>query len=166
MMGYKWNNDRILLSSLTKACKIKNDILKLRMPIHKNLLEMILFEIQRLFRRKKQPFLEVMYKALFILGYYSLMRIGELTSSPHVVKAKDVHMAKNKQKLLQEPKQEKVATKRQQDPMFNFFIRRKQQDEHDKFRWFKSSHRTEDARRVIDKQQGRFLLPRIQHRTR
>ena len=47
-----------------------------------------------------QPFLECMYKALFSLGYYGLMCMGELTCSQHVVKACNVHIAKNKDKLL------------------------------------------------------------------
>ena len=34
------------------------------------------------------------------MGYYGLMRVGELTLSPHTVKAKDVHLARNKEKLL------------------------------------------------------------------
>ena len=38
--------------------------------------------------------------ALFALGYYGLMRVGELTYSTHVVKAANVHMATNKDKLL------------------------------------------------------------------
>ena len=42
--------------------------------------------------------------AIFILGYYGLMRIGELTISnkneAHTLKAKNVHMATNKDKLL------------------------------------------------------------------
>ena len=41
-----------------------------------------------------------MYKAVFALGYYGLMHIGELTLSPHAVKAKDIHLAGNKDKIL------------------------------------------------------------------
>ena len=40
-----------------------------------------------------------MYKALFCLAYYGLFRVRELTKSPHVVKAKNVHIAKNKDKI-------------------------------------------------------------------
>ena len=71
-----------------------------RLPIQCGLLELLLFEIERLYYKQPQPFLEAMYKALFALGYYGMMRVGELTLSEHVLKAKDVHMATNKEKLL------------------------------------------------------------------
>ena len=41
-----------------------------------------------------------MYQLLFALGYYGLMRVGELTNSQHVVKAANVHSAMNKNKIL------------------------------------------------------------------
>ena len=44
--------------------------------------------------------MEVLYKAIFALGYYGLLRVGELTDSPHVIKARDVHLALNKEKIL------------------------------------------------------------------
>ena len=68
------------------------------LPIQLGLLELILFEIQRRF--SAQPYLQIMYKALFALGYYGLMRVGELTESPHAVKAANIHMATNKKKIL------------------------------------------------------------------
>ena len=98
--GYKWKDDEVLLSSLVRACKLKNDIMKIRLPIHCSLLEMILFEVQRFYKKKMQPYLETLYKAIFALGYYGLMRVGELTASPHVLKARDVHIGENKDKIL------------------------------------------------------------------
>ena len=98
--GYEWKDNEIFLSSLVRACKLKNDIVRTRLPIHNGLLEMLLFEIRRIYRRKCQPYLEKLYSVIFALGYYGLMRVGELTQSPHVVKAKDVHLATNKEKLL------------------------------------------------------------------
>ena len=41
-----------------------------------------------------------MYKALFALGYYGLLRVGELTKSLHTIKACDVHLGMNKDKIL------------------------------------------------------------------
>ena len=61
---------------------------------------MILFELERKFRINNQVYLEILYKAIFILSYYGMMRIGEVTLSPHVLKACNVHMVKNKDKLL------------------------------------------------------------------
>ena len=97
--GYIWDENCILLSALTKACRRINDRVRTRLPIQYRLLEMIIFEVQRLFA-ETQPYLEILYKTIFILAYYGLFRIGELTWSNHCVKAKDIHLARNKDKLL------------------------------------------------------------------
>ena len=97
---YKWDDNLVLVRSLAKACKIVNDAVRTRLPIHCGLLKMILFEVQRVFTQSNQWYLEIMYKTMFILSYYGMMRVGEITMSPHILKAKDVHMALNKDKLL------------------------------------------------------------------
>ena len=97
-VNVKLNEDQILLGTITRACKLSNDVIAARFPIHIQLLEMILFEIERQF--DQQHYLKITYQALFALAYYGLFRIGELTQSSHVVKAKDIHMATNKHKLL------------------------------------------------------------------
>ena len=61
---------------------------------------MILFELERHFVSQSQYYLEWLYKAIFIISYYGMMRVGEITLSPHVFKAKHVHLATNKDKLL------------------------------------------------------------------
>ena len=98
--GYAWDDQKVLLGSLTKACKLINDKVHTRLPIQCSLLEMILFEVHRVFDQRGQPYLQTMYKALFALSYYGMMRVSEVTLSDHVVKAKDVHSALNKDKLL------------------------------------------------------------------
>ena len=98
--NYQWQDDKVLLGSLTRACKLINDRVRTRLPIQCGLLELILFEIQRIFTYGYQSYLESLYKAMFALGYYGLMRVGELTFSQHVVKARNVHIADNKDKLL------------------------------------------------------------------
>ena len=40
-----------------------------------------------------------MYKALFALAYYGLMRVAEISHSDHVIKAKDIYIATNKKKI-------------------------------------------------------------------
>ena len=98
---YPWDDNKVLLTSLTHACKLVNDKVRTRLPIQWGLLELILFEIQCKFMQyDSQPYLCILYQAMFALGYYGLMRIGELTLSPHTVKAKNVHLAHNKDKLL------------------------------------------------------------------
>ena len=89
---------RIVLGSLVCACKLKNDCIKTRLPLSSDLLEIILFEWERFYN--KQRYLEVLYKAMFLLGFYGLLRIGEMTASPHVVKAANVHIGLNKNKIL------------------------------------------------------------------
>ena len=86
------------LHTLTSTCKKLHDVIYIRFPIHKNLLEMILFDLERMF--SDQPYLEYMFKAFFILSYYDLFRPGELASGPHSVLASNVHIAKNKQKMM------------------------------------------------------------------
>ena len=44
--GYKWIDEKILLSSLTRACKLVNDHVRMRFPIQCGLLEIILFEFE------------------------------------------------------------------------------------------------------------------------
>ena len=101
---YPWNNNLILLDSLTKACRIINDKVYHRFPIHKGLLEQLLFECEQEFNG--QPFLETLYKAVLLMGYYGLMRAGEIGAEKgdfcmnHTLKAKNVHIGQNKPKLL------------------------------------------------------------------
>ena len=96
--GYDWNGGLLLLNSLVKSCKLKNDTMKIRLPIGKGLLELLMFELHRKF--ENQPYLELMYKAIFLVCYYGLMRIGEVAESAHSVKAVDVHRGTNKDKLI------------------------------------------------------------------
>ena len=100
--GYQWNDNKILLGSLTRACRLINDRVHTRLPIRISLLELLLFEVQRHFIAESQLYLERMYKALFVMGYYGMMRVGELTwmCSGHAVKACNVHAAMNKNKLM------------------------------------------------------------------
>ena len=96
--GYPWRDERILLSSIVRACKISNDVYKTRLPIQLPLLEVLLFELER--ELAQQPFLLCLYQALFVLVYYGLMRVGEVANSNHTVKAKDIHVGCNKNKIL------------------------------------------------------------------
>ena len=98
--GYPWSDDDILLNTITRSCKLKNDVLKTRLPIRKNLLEVILYQLQRKFSKSNQPYLEIMYITAFLLFYYGMLRVGELANSQHAIKAKDIHSGKRKNKIL------------------------------------------------------------------
>ena len=86
------NEDRFLLCSLTSAGKLVNDKVRTRLPIQKGLLLLILFH--------KQPYLDIMYCALFSTTYFGLFRVSEVTSGSHPIKACDVHVGKNKNKMM------------------------------------------------------------------
>ena len=96
--GYIWNDQKLLLSALVRSCRPENDCVKVRLPIQKRLLEMLLFELGRKF--DTQPYLEIMYKALFCLSYYGMLRVGEATLGDHTLKACNIHVGGNKDKLL------------------------------------------------------------------
>ena len=95
---YKWDDSLVMITSLTQACKLINDRVTIRLPIRKRPLDLILYEIERLY--VKQFYLCTMYKALFSLGYYGMFRIGELRMSEHVVKTANVYRGTNKNKIL------------------------------------------------------------------
>ena len=99
--GYEWDSKLILLNTLTRSCKLKNDCLKVRLPIRRSLLELILLDIENRYNRNSlQPYLTALYQIAFLLAYYGLMRVGELACSPHVIKAKNLHICRRSNKLL------------------------------------------------------------------
>ena len=50
----------------------------------------------------QQPYLEKLYQAMFSTAYFGLFRICEITVTPanHTIAVTDVHVGKNKQKIL------------------------------------------------------------------
>ena len=101
--GYNWDDKKVLLSSLVRSCKLVNDTVKTRLPIQKGLLEMILFELNRKFcgnNNNQQPYLALLYQAIFCLGYYGMLRVGELAAGNHCIKACNIHVGNNKDKIL------------------------------------------------------------------
>ena len=91
--------DRVLLASITRACKIRYDKVNNKLPIKKGVVNIMVNTLND-FYDSPQPYLVVLYQAMILTTYYGLFRIGELTASPHVVKACDVHIATNKKKLM------------------------------------------------------------------
>ena len=99
-INVKLNDDTVLLNSLIRACKLRNDKVRLRLPIQKPMLHMILQATEKYFMDRGQVYLAKLYLALFAMTYFGLFCVGEVTSSDHVVKAGDVQMGTNKRKLL------------------------------------------------------------------
>ena len=89
-----------LITALTKACRLINDKVRARLLIQKELLQLILKQILRMFKETGQVYLMYLYATLIATAYYGLFRVGELTTSPHVVLAKNMHIGQNKHKLL------------------------------------------------------------------
>ena len=98
--GYIWSDSRAILSSLVRGCKLENDRVKIRLPIHKGLMELLLFELERYYSDSPQPYLECLYQTIICLGYYGMLRVGEMTLSDHTIKASNVHVGNNKDKIL------------------------------------------------------------------
>ena len=97
--SYELAEDRYLLNLLTKACKYrKNNFIKIRLPIHKDLLHLVLKEVDKMFLSSSnhQPYLAVLYKTILSTGYYGLFRIEEVTKGTHPVLTRDVHIGQNK----------------------------------------------------------------------
>ena len=67
------------------------------LPIQNGLLEIMLYETER--KYDQQIYLELLWKALFMIGHYGLMRVGELTQGTHTVRAKNIFVNKERQKL-------------------------------------------------------------------
>ena len=96
-------------------------------PIKKGLLELMLFEVERIYLvEQSQPYLIDMYTAFFCLSYYGMMRVGELSDSQHSLKAGDVHVNDNQDGLLvvlyiskthgEESKPQKIRISAVEDP--------------------------------------------------
>ena len=94
----KISEDHFLLSSLTRACKLKNDQVKAHLPIQGDFLALILNEMAKMFDQK--PYLMKMYSAMAIAAYFGMLRIGEIAQSEHAVGVLDVSVATNKKKIM------------------------------------------------------------------
>ena len=93
----KLKEDRALFNSLTRACRLRYDWVSTKLPIKKPLVKQILNVTDIIF--DQQLYLKMLYKSLFVTAYYGLFCIGELTYSEHIVKATDVQVGVNKNKL-------------------------------------------------------------------
>ena len=98
--GIMLNENKFLLSSLTRACRFINDKVKTRLPIHKDMVAVLVRQVEATYMDSDQLYLAALYKAIFSTAYFGLFRIGELASGTHPVMARDVHIGTNKDKLL------------------------------------------------------------------
>ena len=81
----KITDDSCLLGSLIKACKLENDrVCRLRLPIQKDMLYVLLRKTHNYFVKQGQMYLGRLYKAIIATMYFGLFRISEVTKSEHV----------------------------------------------------------------------------------
>ena len=98
----KFSQDEFLLNSLTRACRIHNDVVKTHLPVHKGILSIILKRIHKTYTELNQPYLALMFTTFFSTAYFGLFRVSELAKTPsgHAVYTADVQIASNKNKYL------------------------------------------------------------------
>ena len=90
-----------MLSSITRACKIRYDRIKTKLPIRKGLLRLVLQGIHQFYMDNgNQAYLALLYTTMFATTYYSLLRISEIVMGTHPILANDMHMGMNKKKFL------------------------------------------------------------------
>ena len=96
----KLSEDGFLLSSLIRACKLKNVHVVAQFPIYKGLLRLLIKEVGQFHGECQQVYLETLYKAMFTVAYFGLLRAGEIVQGLHVILTRNVHVATNKKKIL------------------------------------------------------------------
>lgn len=87
--GIQINTRTARLRALIKACKYKNDRVIHRMPISETLLVKLIKQLDLIFG--KQPFLAKLYRCMMVMGFYGMLRVGEMASGEHPVLARDIH---------------------------------------------------------------------------
>ena len=97
--GIQLSEDKYLLSSLIKACSYVNSAVKMRLPIQKDLMNLIVTNINNSYGSINQPYLAVLYTTMISTAYYGMFRVGEISAETHPVLARDVKISDNKKKM-------------------------------------------------------------------
>lgn len=88
------------LAAIVQVAKQYNDELYIRLPIQKQLLQLILNFIRMHYELNLgQPYLAACLSAMYSIAYHGYLRISEIAQGPHAVKAQDVIHATNKSKI-------------------------------------------------------------------
>ena len=96
----KITEDSYLLVSLTRACKLINNKIHIRLPIYRDMLHIIVTDVQHHMAMKGQIYLSILYPAIFSASYYGLLRVSEVAAKTHPILVHDSHIATNKKKIL------------------------------------------------------------------
>ena len=102
MNSIKVTEDQFLLSSLTRACHLRNDRICTRLPIQKRMLTVLLKGVKNHFWSRGQPYLAALYQTMLSSCYFGLLRVSEVCSGSgmHLVLVKDMHITTNKMKFV------------------------------------------------------------------
>lgn len=95
--GVEINTRTARLRALIKACKYKNDRVIHRMPISESLLVKLIRQVDHIF--SSQPYSSKLYKCMLVLGFYGMLRVGEMASGEHPILARDVHFNHHEKKV-------------------------------------------------------------------
>ena len=101
--GIELNDNSLMLSPILKSCKYTTEGSgQVRLLIQLGMLNLLSDEIDEIYLDKNQPYLGLLFKTVLTLGYFGLMRIGEMTAveSHHTIKLEDVHVDTEKEKIL------------------------------------------------------------------
>lgn len=98
-LGYEFDEEKFDLKATIRTCKYKNDRCAIRSPIHWSLLNSLLDCIHSHYMDKGQVYLAKLYRAMLALGYFALLRVGEMTKGPHNVSVRDVNSSVAKRTL-------------------------------------------------------------------
>ena len=102
-IGIRLSPDKFLLTSLTKACHLKNDVAVQHFAIRKGMLKLMIDQLDNLYignTHKQQPYLCKLFKAIYSASYYGLLRISKVAKSQHAILTCNTHIAINKNKIL------------------------------------------------------------------
>lgn len=95
--GVEINTRTTRLRALIKACKYKNDRVVHRLPISESLLVKLIKQVDQMF--STQPYSAKLYKCMLVLGFYGMLRVGEMASGEHPILARDVHFNHKERKV-------------------------------------------------------------------
>ena len=80
------------------ACRIHRDTIRTKLTIGKHMLHRMLDKCKTTY--ETQPYAMKVFRAVLVSMYYGMLRISEVTEGEHVLKARDVHISDNKNKIL------------------------------------------------------------------
>lgn len=133
--GEHLSEDKFLLESIIRSTRYKNKEKRQRLGISEHMLHKLLDQVDLQFH--SQPYLTALYKAMFVLAFYCLLRVSELTSGRHPILARNVIAAKNKLKIQITLNSSKTHTRAQNKQVIRF---PDPDEEEDCFKWLNTKY--------------------------